>query len=65
MVTIKPFLDYEIDMNLELMEIINRLKADNDRDVSDAAEHSDYLMLHSKKRTKEEEKALLQNDMLL
>lgn len=65
MVTIKPFLDYEIDMNLELMEIINRLKADNDRDVSDAAEHSDYLMLHSKKRTKEEEKAMLQNDMLL
>ncbi len=53
---IKPFIDYDLDMSLHIMEIMNELKGDKDRDVSDAAENSDYKILHSKKKTKEEEK---------
>jgi hypothetical protein len=38
LVITKPFLDYEIDLNLELMEIINQLKSDQDKEVVDVAE---------------------------
>lgn len=47
------------------MEIMNELKGDKDRDVSDAAENSDYKILHAKKKTKEEEKHLLLKDSIL
>ena len=51
-------------MSLHIMEIMNELKGDKDRDVSDAAENSDYKMLHAKKKTKEEEKQLLLKDSI-
>jgi hypothetical protein len=37
-VYIKPYLDYDINLNLELMDILNKLKSDIDRDVVEAVE---------------------------
>lgn len=55
-VSIKPYLDHDINLNLELMEIINKLKSDPDKDVVEAIEQCDYKLLQARKRTKEEEK---------
>jgi hypothetical protein len=40
--TIKPHLEYDININLEIMDIMNKLKHDSNKDVVDAADHSDY-----------------------
>lgn len=37
-ITIKPYIDYDVNLNLELMDILNRLKMDSDRDVVEAVE---------------------------
>lgn len=37
-VSIKPYFDYDVNLNLEIMDILNRLKMDNDRDVVEAVE---------------------------
>ena len=63
--TTKPYLDYDIDLNLELMDVINLLKSDPDKEVADVAEQTDYTLLHQKKKNKEEEKSLLQLDNAL
>ncbi len=52
----KPFFDYDLDLNLELSDIINNLKSDHDREVVEAIEQSDYKLLHQRKKTKDEEK---------
>jgi hypothetical protein len=52
----KPFFDYDMSLNLELMDIINTLKQDSDRDVIESVEQCDYKLLQQKKRSKEEEK---------
>lgn len=44
-VNIKPFLDYDMEINLELMDILNALKADSDRDVVEAVDQSDFKLL--------------------
>lgn len=44
-VAIKPHLDYDVNLNLEIMDILNRLKMDNDRDVVEAVEHTDFKLL--------------------
>lgn len=44
-VAIKPYLDYDVNLNLEIMDILNRLKMDNDRDVVEAVEQCDYKLL--------------------
>jgi hypothetical protein len=56
--SMKPYLEYDLDLNLEIMEIVNNLKADKDRDVVEAVEQSDHTLLQQRKRTKEEEKKL-------
>ena len=55
-VSIKPYLDYDVNLNLEIMDILNKLKMDNDRDVVEAVEHCDFKLLQQRKRTREEEK---------
>lgn len=37
-VHIKAYLDYDVNLNLELMDILNMLKGDSDRDVIEAVE---------------------------
>lgn len=54
----KPYLDYDVSLNLELMDILNTLKNDSDRDVIEAVEHCDYKLLNQKKKSKEEEKQM-------
>ena len=41
----KSFLDYDVNLNLELMDILNTLKNDTDRDVIEAVEQCDYKLL--------------------
>jgi hypothetical protein len=41
----KPFFDYDMSLNLELMDIINTLKQDSDRDVIESVEQCDYKLL--------------------
>lgn len=61
-VEIKPYFDYDITLNLELMDILNSLKVDSDRDVIEAVEQCDYKLLQQKKKTKEEEKLMNKQD---
>ena len=44
-VSLKPYLDYDTNINLELMDVLNALKSDSDKEVIEAAEHCDYKML--------------------
>lgn len=44
-VVTKSHLDYDINLNLELMDILNQLKSDNDKDVVEAVEQSDFKLL--------------------
>jgi hypothetical protein len=44
-VTIKPYLDYDTNTNLELMDILNALKGDFDKDVIEAVDQCDYKLL--------------------
>jgi hypothetical protein len=41
---IKPHLDYDVTLNLELMDIVNDLKQDPDRDVVEAVEATDMKL---------------------
>ena len=45
MMIIKPYFDKDTDINLELMDILNGLQNDEDRDVLEAVEHTDYELL--------------------
>jgi|TARA_B110001450_G_scaffold197772_1_gene186388 hypothetical protein len=45
MLIIKPFFDKDIDLSLELMDILQVLNSDTDRDVLEAVEHTDYELL--------------------
>jgi hypothetical protein len=36
--TIKPYLDNEVKINLEIMDIISQLRGDKDKDVVEAVE---------------------------
>ncbi len=42
---IKPHLDYDLNLSLDLMEILTTLKSDPHNDVADAAENCDYRLL--------------------
>jgi hypothetical protein len=45
MLYIKPYFDVDVDLSLELMDILNNLNNDTDRDVLEAVEHTDYELL--------------------
>ena len=44
------------------MEIINKLKTDPNNEVVEAIEQCDYHLLYFKKKTKEEERQLMEQD---
>ena len=52
MLVIKPYFDKDVEINLELMDILNGLQNDEDRDVLEAVEHTDYELLQGRKKTK-------------
>jgi len=43
--TIRPYFDNEVDLQLELIEMMNRLATDSDHDVVEAAEHAEFEVL--------------------
>lgn len=45
MLIIKPYFDSDVDLSLELMDILQLLFNDQDRDVVEAAEHTDFELL--------------------
>jgi hypothetical protein len=51
MLSIKPFFDKDVDLSLELMDVLNALQSDVDRDVLEAVEHTDYELLQSRKKS--------------
>lgn len=59
MLQIKPYLDYDKQLSMEIIDILNTLRGDSDRDVVEATEHTDYLLLQARKKSKEEEKEQL------
>lgn len=59
---IKPYLDHEMNLNVQIMDIMNELRQDKDRDVIEAIEHCEFKLLQQRKKTKEEEKMLLEKD---
>ena len=42
---IKPYFDYDIDLSIELIDVLNKLIGDPDRDVVEAVEHTDFELL--------------------
>lgn len=52
MLIIKPYFDQDVDLSLELMDILNNLNNDPDRDVQEAVEHTDYELLQQRKKNK-------------
>ena len=52
MLIIKPYFDQDVDLSLELMDILNNLNNDQDRDVQEAVEHTDYELLQQRKKNK-------------
>ena len=44
-VKMKQFLEYDKNINLDLMEILNKLRTDPDRDVVEAIEQCDFDLL--------------------
>ena len=52
MLIIKPYFDSDVDLSLELMDILNNLNNDPDRDVQEAVEHTDYELLQQRKKNK-------------
>ena len=52
MLIIKPYFDNDVDLSLELMDILNNLNNDPDRDVQEAVEHTDYELLQQRKKNK-------------
>jgi hypothetical protein len=42
-----------MDLSLELMDTLNNLHNDQDRDVLEAVEHTDFELLQNRKKNKE------------
>jgi hypothetical protein len=53
MLIIKPFFDHDMDLSLELMDTLNQLHNDTDRDVLEAVELTDFELLQNRKKNKE------------
>lgn len=53
MLFIKPYFDHDMDLQLELLDILNQLHNDSDRDVLEAVELTDFELLQNRKKNKE------------
>lgn len=42
---IKPYLDYDMNLNVDLMDILNELRQDRNRDVVEAVDQLDFNLL--------------------
>lgn len=61
-VKMKKHLRYDSKISMELMEILNNLRTDPDRDVVEAIEQCDYDLLQERKKAKNNESQLLELD---
>jgi len=52
MLIIKPYFETDVDLSLELMDILSYLFNDQDRDVVEAAEHTDFELLQAGKKAR-------------
>lgn len=60
LLVIKPYFDGDDkDLSLEMVDLLTALTQDSDRDVIEAAEHTDFELLNSKRRAKQ---AAIDND---
>ena len=65
LLVIKPYFDIdesEQELSLELVDLLNALMHDQDRDVVEAAEHTDFELLNMKRRLKKEKKTQVNDD---
>jgi hypothetical protein len=53
MLSIKPYFDPNSSQSLEMMDILTTLVDDPDREVREAAEHTDFELLQNRKKNKE------------
>lgn len=52
LLNIKPYFDNDTDLSLEMMDVLNALQSDKDRDVLEAVEHTDFELLQQRKKVK-------------
>ena len=52
LLSIKPYFDSDVDLSLELMDLLNNLQNDPDRDVREAVEQTDFELLQQRKKNK-------------
>ncbi len=45
LVAVKPFLDYDMHLSVKLMEIMQELREDTDRDVVEAIDQCEFVIL--------------------
>ncbi len=50
---VQPFIEYDIDEHLKLLDALNILKEDKDKDVYEAVEQSDIILMSVKKKSKQ------------
>lgn len=65
LLVIKPYFDLdetEQELSLELVDLLNALTHDADRDVVEAAEHTDFELLNMKRRLKKEKRTQVNED---
>ena len=53
MLVIKPFFDRDTEISHELMDVLQVLQSDTDRDVLEAVENTDFELLQSRKKMKD------------
>jgi hypothetical protein len=53
--SVKPFLEYDVDLHLGLLDLLTFMRSDPDKDVVEAVDRTDEKMMSTKKKTKKEE----------
>jgi hypothetical protein len=50
---IRPYFEQDVDLSLELIDMVHKLSGDKDHDVSEAAEHAEYMVLQKHTKIKD------------
>ena len=64
-VKMKCYLEYDVDSHLQLLDALNELKRDPDKDVQETAESCEDALMDIKKRTKNDEEHFKQVELKL
>lgn len=60
---IKQYIDYDVDMNVRIHDILSELRFDKNKDIQEAVEHLDLALLQQRKKTKDEEKSIQRQEV--